>query len=87
MTRHVIRIDNGDEIPACHVLPLPDGDGHTHTTYIEGCWGCVLTLPFSEQAARVRRRQLGLCVRGCDDEATSGGLCVRCENDRHGEVA
>jgi hypothetical protein len=86
-TRHVIADHSGQPIYRRDVLPLPDGDGHTHTTYIEGCWGCVLTLPFGEQAARVRRRQLGLCVRGCDDEATEGGLCVRCAGERFGETA
>lgn len=29
----------------------------------------------------------GTCVRGCDDDATEGGLCVRCAKDRFGESA
>lgn len=87
MTRNVIADHNGEPIYRRDVLPLPDTERHTHTTHVEDCWGCFVRLPFTQQAERVRRRREGLCVRGCDDHAVEGGLCVTCAGERFGEVA
>lgn len=54
-------------------------DGHP-TNDPPNCWGCP-------NGCNSDRCGIRLCVRGCDDEATEGGLCVKCAGERFGEVA